>query len=108
MEQNQDKRNSANLRATQMLEFNDLCAVRLFTADTSFCNEFQTDQRNHNSGCKWNFFRKAFQNALFSLHFAQKMGRFETNAGIADQKANCFVSEFFVFFSTGFQLNFQT
>ena len=75
LKSNADERGTKQLRAIKKLEFNDICSVGLFTADMSFCNEYQNDQRHHKSGCKWKFMHQAFDNALKNLHFVQKMGK---------------------------------
>ena len=51
-----------------------LSSIILFTLSTALCSEFQTDIRKGFYGCKWNFMKNCFQNALTTLHEIQQMG----------------------------------
>ena len=73
LQQNDHKRGTKQLPVTRRLEFDDICAIGLFTTDSCFCNQFQNDERNHKSGCKWRHMSGSFMNALLNLHFVQKM-----------------------------------
>ena len=55
-------------------EFENLCVIRLFTSQNDFCNVFQADQRNRQSGCAWKITAVAFRTGLGHLSFVQRMG----------------------------------
>ena len=74
LQQNDQRRGTKELQVTKRLEFEDILSIGLFTTDSVFCSQFLNDQRSHRSGCKWARMECAFHNALFSLHFVQKMG----------------------------------
>ena len=77
LQQNDDKRGTSEWPSPNPLVFDDILSIGLFTTDSAFCSQFQSDRRNHRCGCKWSHMESRFQSALFGLHFAQKMGRLE-------------------------------
>ena len=51
LQQNDHKRGTRELFINEIneLNFDNICAIGMFTTDSRFCSQFQNDQRNH----KW-------------------------------------------------------
>ena len=92
LQQNEDKVGPAiylkrvEYQSLRTLEFDDICAIGLFTTDSRFCTEFQRGLRSQFSGCKWEITNNRFLTALVSLHFAQNMGRDVIKTGFKQRK----------------------
>ena len=82
VQQNDHKRGTKEFRSLRELWFDDICAVGMFTTDSSFCSQYQNDLRNHQSGCKWKIMENTFNNALSHLNFVQKMGKFSMKTNL--------------------------
>ena len=70
-------------------DFDDLCAIGLFTSSTKFCSAFQTELRNPTYGCKWKLTELHIDGAVSYLNFVQKMGSGVAIAAHSHVNINC-------------------